>query len=122
MATRTPTVVRTGTGSGGSDIVVTYAGMLNGDDGAWFNQPGYVLRSASVKGTLGAGGTVVVNGASDRTVVSGAQADESSLLGNITAQSTVVSGTYIGVPAYRPKVTAGDGTTSLTVTLYYMQD
>jgi len=122
MTTRSPVVTRSGNSSGGSDLIAVYSGMQNGDDGVWFNQPGFVLRSASVKGVLGAGGQVQVKGASDRSVVSGAQADESSLLGNLTSQSTTTTGAYIGVPAYRPVVTGGDGTTLLTITLYFIQD
>jgi len=127
MATRTPTIARRTTASGAKDLVVTYTGLANGDDGAWFSEPGAVLRSASYKGTWGSGGSAQVNCCGSSALdpanpLTGAQPDESIIGSAATSSQTITNNQYTAAPAYRPKVTAGDGTTSLSVTLYFVQD
>jgi hypothetical protein len=86
-----------------------------------------VLRSWSVSGTLGAGGTVQLRAscadATDPAFVEGAQADETLITGaSVAAIGTVTNGQYTAAPSYAPVVTAGDGTTSLTFKAYFIAD
>ena len=127
MATRNATAVRRSASSGAKDMIVKWTGLLNGDDGSWFAEPGMVLRSYSVSGVFGAGGTVALkcSGADAlAAAVTGAQADESVITGagTITVAGTTTNGQYLAAPCYRPTVTGGDGTTNLTVTMYFIQD
>lgn len=128
MATRSLTAKRRQLSAGGRDTIVKWTGLLNGDDGQWYSEPGMVLRSYSVSGIFGAGGNVALkasgNEALDAAFVLGAQADESILTGAgaIVAAGTVTNAQYTAAPSYRPTVTAGDGTTNLSVTMYFIAD
>ena len=127
MTTRTPTVVRRTNASGAKDVIVTYTGLLNGDDGAWFSEPGAVLRSTSYSGVWGAGGSAQTTCCGSSAIdpanpITGAQPDESMLGAAASTSQTVTNNQYTAAPAYRPKVTAGDGTTSIRVVLYFVQD
>lgn len=127
MTTRTPVVVRRTTASGAKDVVVTYSGLLNGDDGAWFSEPGAVLRSTSYSGTWGTGGSAQLNCCGSSAIdpanpLTGAQLDESMIGAAASASQTVTNGLYTAAPAYRVRVTAGDGTTLLKIVLYFVQD
>lgn len=126
MATRQFTNTTRGASSGGRDVIIRYTGMLNGDDGAWYSQPGMVLRAYSVQGVLGAGGSVSLkiscNDATSPAFVPGAQADESGFGAAVSTPQTVMGSTYSAATSYRPICTAGDVTTNLTVTLYFIQD
>lgn len=130
MATRKPNITRRYQSSAyGKDVIVVYSGLLNGDDGSWFGEPGMVLRSYSVQGAFGASGACAIKcSCVDVTKqidgFGGTQSDESALTGanNITAAGTVTNGQYTAAPAFRPIVTGGDGTTNLTVTLHFIAD
>lgn len=113
MATRNPTV----TFVGNDTIVFSYGGMLNGDDGAPIspNHSNYADRSVEVFGTFGVGGSVTVEGAPDPGSTYAALRNASSVTLAITAAGHEQ---ILEVPAFtRPRVTAGDGTTSLTVVI-----
>lgn len=88
--------------------------LLNGETGATLNLPGFGDRTVQVAGTFGAGGTIVIEGSLDNTnwiTLNNIQGTALSLTaGGLRAISEAT--TYL-----RPRVTAGDGTTSLTVTL-----
>lgn len=128
MATKQPQIFRRGSGSGAKDITVVYTGLGNGDDGAWFSETGACLRSVSWSGTWGTGGSARVNasggvGTDPRSgQPTGAQADESIVGVAASSNGTNTAGQYLAFPFVRPVVTAGDGTTSLTCTLYFVQD
>jgi hypothetical protein len=129
MATRTMTTTRRQNSLGARDVIVKWAGLLNGDDGAWFSEPGMVLRAYSVSGTFGVAGNVALkascgNAIDPTAAIVGTQADESILsgAGAVIAAGTVTAGQYTAAPSYRPTVTAGDGTTNLTVTMYFIAD
>ena len=88
--------------------------LLNGDSGAPFSMSGYADRSAQIVGTFGAGGTVLLEGSNDGT--------NYATLND--PQGVAISKTATGifeisqiVKFIRPRVSAGDGTTSITVTL-----
>lgn len=131
MATRQPTIKKRYDSQMARDIIVQWSGMLNGDDGAWFGSPGMVLRAYSASGTFGVGGNIAfkvscqdVPGVGGGALGSGTQADESILTGagTVTTVGTVTAGQYTASTSYRPTVTAGDGTTNLVITMYFIAD
>ena len=129
MATRVPTIRRRiPSSNGGRDVIVTWTGLFNADRGAFYSEPGMILRAYGLKGTLGLGGTVQIRCAAvDATdpayVEVGAQVDETLITGgSLNALGFNVSGQYTAGPSYAPVVTAGDGTTNLTLTAYFTFD
>lgn len=112
MATRTPTITPHIQNSPVTSVVWT--GLLNGDDGSPIDWVGYSDRSVQFTGTFGTGGSIQMEGSNDGT--------NWGILNDLQGSQIVKTATGIEgiaeVPRYvRPKVTAGDGTTSLTATL-----
>lgn len=107
----------------GRVFVAVWTGLLNGDDGTPIEMALYADRSISVFGTFGAGGNLIWEGTNDPTLVATLPpANYQTLhdpqgvaLGTITAAKI----TPIEEITHwmRPRVSAGDGTTSLTVQL-----
>ena len=130
MATRTATIKQRTTASGAKDVIVQWTGLLNGDDGQWISIPGMVLRSISQNGTWGTGGSVSIRGSNGDAmmekptdvVITGTQPDETQIAGPFSSNGLTTANLYIATASYRPLVTAGDGTTSLTLTMYFVQD
>lgn len=95
-------------------LVTTWAALANGDDGAPVELSFLSDRSVQVVGTFGVGGNVLIEGSNngvDYATLTDPQGNTLSLAsGRIESVMEVVR--FI-----RPRVTAGDGTTSLTVTL-----
>lgn len=94
--------------------IVQWTGLLNGDDGAPVELATHADRSMQITGTFGVGGNVIVEGSNDGTNY--AQLS--------TPASVAIAFTAAGIkgilelPRYiRPRVTAGDGTTTLVATL-----
>lgn len=113
MATRTYTVDNVKTFKDDAHVI-TWSGLLNGDDGSPLAMPGSADRSIQFQGTFGAGGTVVFEGSNDGT-------NYQTLT---DPQGNAISKTAAGIEAVeeltrfvRPRVTAGDGTTSLVASL-----
>lgn len=113
MATVNPTLVRVNENT----IRFTYANMANGDVGAPIgaNHADFTDRGVSVRGTFGAGGNCQIQGSDD---------NGSNYIAINDAQGTALDITtakreqVLEVPELtRPNITAGDGTTSLTVVL-----
>lgn len=111
MATRTPVI----TFRGDHTVIFTYSGMLNGDDGAPIgpNHADYADRAVAVRGTFGVGGNLRMEGSGDDTASYVALNDAQ---GNVLDITTEKHEQILEIPGHtRPRVTAGDGTTSLTV-------
>lgn len=115
MATITPTSTKITTLDDNAHIhswtPMTFSGT---DVGTAIQMPGSADRSVQVTGTFGAGGNVRIEGSNDGTNYAVLTDPQGNALDVTTAKiETVMELTrYI-----RPRVTAGDGTTSLTVTL-----
>jgi hypothetical protein len=115
MATITPTISRIET-FGDKAHVHTWASMtFSGTDvGTRIEMPGSADRSVQVTGTFGTGGSVRIEGSNDGTnyaVLTDPQ-------GNALDITTAKIETVMELTRYlRPRITAGDGTTSLTVSL-----
>lgn len=113
MATITPTIAVLE----GDDNVKTasYAALTTTNDvGSAFTKVQWADRSIQVTGTFGAGGSLRWEGSNDGTNYYALTNPQGDAL-NITAAKVDA---ITEITAYaRPRVTAGDGTTSLTVTL-----
>lgn len=115
MATRNPTTTTLPTLVDYNRVtIVTWTGLLNSDDGAPIEQPSFADRTVAFTGTFGVGGTVQVEGSIDGTnyfVLTDPQGN------NISKTAAGLESVSEAVRYIRPKVTAGDGTTSLTCTM-----
>lgn len=121
MANITPTI------AGNQNILlnkVTWASMANGDTGVnpsgtastGFASAEYMDRSVQVKGTFGSGGTVLIEGSNDGGAT---WATINDAFGNaLSVTSASIKQITEVVEMVRPRVSAGDGTTSLTVVLF----
>ncbi len=98
----------------GKAKLVTWTGLLNGDEGAAADWVEYSDRCFQVTGTFGAGGSVTIQGSNDGTNWASLADPQGNAL-TFTSQKIEQA---LELPRYvRPTVTAGDGTTSLVVTL-----
>ena len=111
MATITPTFSRVDGDSG--TVKVTWAGMANGDTGLPVYMTENKDRSVQVTGTFGAGGSVRWEASNDETNYYPLTDPQGNALDFTTAKIEAVTEVVL---ASRPRVTAGDGTTALTVT------
>lgn len=94
---------------------ITWTGLLNGDDGApATGMSEFDDRSVQVQSTFGAGGTVLIEGTVDG---SNYQTLNDAFGVALSVTSARIRAVTEYVYAVRPRVTAGDGTTSLTVTM-----
>ncbi len=141
MANITPSAPKIVRGQGGQDgWQVTWGPMANGDVGLPVGSPigdgagaivpsgssggfaGFADKSIQANGTFGAGGTVVCDASNDGTNFFAATNPTGTAVS--LAAPTVpltASGSAITEAAimFRPRVSAGDGTTSLTVTMFF---
>jgi hypothetical protein len=120
MAVITPTITHVPTVKGFTHIVV-WTPLANGDTGLPYQGPGQPDRSVQVKGTFGAGGSVSIQGSNDVTAPAAGSSDWAALS---DAQGVAIAVTAAKVETVaeftnyvRPAVTAGDGTTALTVSM-----
>lgn len=110
------TIVATVTNArSGDSVLFVWTPMLNGDVGDSQHLDQFGDRSVQVTGTFGAGGSATLEGSNDGSNWT-ALKDPSSTTIAITAagiKQVLETTRYV-----RGRVTAGDGTTSLTVTIY----
>jgi hypothetical protein len=95
--------------------LVTWSGLLNTDDGNPFEGAEFADRTAQVFGTFGASGSVQLEGSNNGTnwnILTDPQ-------GNALTFTTGRIEQVLELPRFiRPLVTAGDGTTNLTVSMF----
>ena len=113
MATRTHTVTPI-PHYGDKAHVLTWSGLLNGDDGSPVEMPGSADRSVQFTGTFGAGGTIVFEGSNDGTNY----VTLTDPQGNTISKTAAALESVVELTRYvRPRVTAGDGSTDLVASL-----
>jgi cystathionine beta-lyase family protein involved in aluminum resistance len=95
--------------------VLTWGPMANSDTGAPVSLPGYCDRSIQASGTFGSGGSVAFEGSNDGVNYYALPSPGGSTIAITTAAIDPCTTAVLWI---RPHVTAGDGTTSLTVTAY----
>ena len=121
MAVRNPTTINRRL-----NIEVQWSGLLNGDNGAAFVVPPFYYATVTVRGTFGTGGSVTLKGTdyTDATAVTGWDPlhDSRGGTGSTNALTFTARGTNSLAESpslMAPHVTAGDGTTNLTVTVAF---
>lgn len=95
-------------------VIATWPAMANGDDGRPLELANFADRSVQVTGTFGAGGSVRIEGSIDGVNYAPLTDPQGNALDIMAAKIEAISEV---VRYIRPRVTAGDGTTSLTVTM-----
>lgn len=115
MAVRTPTIEYQLDGNANL-ARVTWTGLLNGDTGAPVEMGDWADRTAQVYGTFGTGGSVNMEGSNDKASETPTYAILSDPQGNaFTKTAAAIEALEESPLIIRPNVTAGDGTTTLTV-------
>jgi hypothetical protein len=99
----------------GNDVhFTTWSGLLNGDSGSPYSMPGFADRAIQIQGVFGVGGSCTIEGSLNGTnyiVLTDPQGNA------ITKTSASIEQISEVIRFIRPNVTAGDGTTNLTVSL-----
>lgn len=119
MATITPTISKVDQ-TNGKAAVITWADLTTTNaDGAPAEWADYADRTIQFHGTFGTGGTIKLQGSNDGT----------NWYEITDPQGNAISKTAAGIEActevtrfVRPFVSAGDGTTSLTATLFLRRE
>ncbi len=114
MATITPTVEEIKTFQDDAHVITWALLTTTNADGAPIGMTGSADRSVQVEGTFGAAGNVVIEGSNDGVNYRVLTDPQGNAL-NIT--SAKIEEIIEIVKLIRPRVTAGDGTTSLTVSM-----
>lgn len=97
---------------GNTVVIYTWAALANGDSGAPVQGPGWADRSFQVEGTFGSGGTVLIEGSNDGTNYRTLNDPFGNALSLTSAG--VFELTQIAL-WMRPRVSAGDITTNITI-------
>jgi hypothetical protein len=96
-------------------LVIAWSAMANGDDGQPMPHSAYTDKSVQVSGTFGVGGSLRLEGSNNGTDWAPLSDPQGGSLDIVSAKiKQVVEATRF----IRPRVTGGDGTTSLAVHLY----
>lgn len=117
MATRTASLTPLSYANGEKAHVVVWSGLTNAtsDDGSAVELFGSPDRSVQVTGTFGAGGSVRLQGSNDGSNWAALTDPQGNDLNITSAKIEAIT----EITRYiRPLVTAGDGTTSLVVTVF----
>ena len=110
-----PTIIHTKQLTGNTiSTLFVWSGLANGDDGEAITFSNYADRSVQVTGAFGVGGKVAIQGSNDgvnwNTLTGLTSHDLEFSTSGISMISEISQ--YI-----RPVVTAGDGTTNVTITI-----
>lgn len=100
----------------GDRILAKWLLMANGNDGTAIQYGSFSDRSVQVTGTFGAGGSVNIEGSNDGGTTWAVLTDPSG--SDLTFTSTGLQAITELTDKIRPKVTAGDVTTSINVYLF----
>lgn len=93
-------------------LLASYAAMANGDDGEPIPFSQYADKSVQVVGAFGVGGSVTIEGSNNGTDWATLKSSSGNAL-NIT--SAKIEQVLEITQLIRPRVTAGDGSTNLSV-------
>lgn len=95
-------------------MLVTWNSLAVNDTGLPFVLSQYADRSAQVTGTFGAGGLVVIEGTNDNTNYSTLSDPQGNAISITASKIEAVSEIVVAI---RPKVSGGDGTTLINVSM-----
>lgn len=113
MATTSYTYVELST-YGDQGHIVTWALIANGDDGTPLAMVGSADRAIQITGTFGSGGSITIQGSNDGSTYATLHDPGGN---DLTFTSPGIHAVLEITKFIRPKVTAGDGTTSLNAIL-----
>lgn len=99
----------------GESSLVSWTGLLNGDDGSPVQFGAFTDRSIQFVGTFGTGGTIVLEGSNDGVNYVALTDPQGNSISKTSASIEAISEATRYV---RPRVTAGDGTTNLAAHLF----
>lgn len=115
MAVIAPTITHIPTAIGFTHLVV-WTPLANGDSGTPYQGAAAPDRSVQVFGTFGAGGSVTMEGSNEVAATTyAAMSDAQGVAIAVTAAKVETVAEFMNWT--RPRVTAGDGTTALTVAM-----
>ena len=93
----------------------TWTPLLNGDSGSAYSAASLSDKSVQVFGTFGAGGTLIIEGSNDSgTTWATINDTRGETTGALSFTGADLRQILENCEMVRPRVTAGDGTTSLT--------
>lgn len=116
MANITPVITTLSTFGDRGTRIITWGPMANGDIGLPIEMPGKSDRSVQVFGTFGAGGNLRVEGSNEVTAATYTPLNDPQ--GNVLDITAAKVEQLLELTHHiRPRVTAGDGTTALTVVM-----
>jgi hypothetical protein len=95
-------------------VIVTWPALANGDDGQPIELANFADRSVQVTGEFGVGGLVRIEGSINGTDYAPLTDPQGNNLDINTAKIEAISELVRWI---RPRVTAGDGSTAITVTM-----
>lgn len=95
-------------------VIATWPGMQNGDDGQPIELANFADRTVQVEGTFGAGGAIRIEGSIDGVNYEPLSDPQGNALDLTSAKIEAITEL---VRYVRPRVTAGDVTTAITVTM-----
>lgn len=102
-----------------ANMRITWAAMANGDSGSPAKFPQWADRSIQVLGTFGAAGNLRWEGSNDETNYVALTDGQGNALDFTAAK---IEGVQEVPLVTRPRVTAGDGTTSITVVAIFRRN
>lgn len=95
--------------------LITWTPLANGDTGSPVIEAEFSDRTVQVTGTFGVGGSVTLEGSNDGVNFVALTDPQGNA---ITKTAAAIEAVQEGPKYMRPNVTAGDGTTALTVTIF----
>jgi hypothetical protein len=100
-------------------LFIVWKNLANGDTGNPLVIPGFTSQTIQFTGTFGSGGLIVMEGTLDSVSASPTYTPvERSGGGDLNASNEEFDSVRSNVYKLRPRVTSGDGTTSITVRLF----
>lgn len=118
MANITPSITTLSTHGDRGTRIITWGPMANGDVGLPVEMPGRADRSIQVYGTFGAAGNCRVEGSNEPGTAPANYATLVDPQGNALDFTAAKVEQILELTHHiRPRITAGDGTTALTVQL-----
>lgn len=90
--------------------IISWTGLLNGDNGEAIEMPGSHIRSIHFTGTFSVGGTIVLEGSNDGVTFVTLTDPQAN---NISKTAEAIEQVQELTRYVRPRVTGGDGSTNL---------
>lgn len=95
----------------------TWANLANGDTGAWADPGQYGDKSVQVYGTFGTGGNAQIQGSNESGTPSNPQTLNDPQGNPLNVGTAKTEQMLENTGQVRPNITAGDGTTDLTIVM-----